>query len=487
MSLARDTDRSRDGADGADQQRPQPRVPQSGGDVFSVFAHRALLSVGWIALVVGGLLVALMATGGLSPWAALFAGPLVLMVVFWSDVFNNDEIEPSSHSSRFGPSGQAEVPAATVGAPETVATATEPTWRAIIDSNPDPVMLIDRDGYVVHFNPPLADLFDKVRPGIRLTNLTRSPALLTALDEIAPDDRQRIVQIEDRIPVLRKLSAIITPVHSDDDLGLKLVVIRDLTAEQQHAQLRSDFISHASHELRTPLASLKSMVETLQGPARDDESGRERFLAMMQQQASRMSRLIDDLLVLSRAEMRVHIPPTDRVNLADLIHACAEQLAPLAEGRGNTIEVEGLEEAVLVRGDRDDLFQIFQNLLQNAIKYGAEDDVVRVVARTTLRGGRRPAIEISVIDRGEGIAPEHLPRISERFYRVNTMASREKGGTGLGLAIVKYLVNRHKGQLDVKSQLGAGSTFQVTLDTLVSAQSNSSAGGIRDSSSVSVN
>jgi two-component system phosphate regulon sensor histidine kinase PhoR len=445
----------------------QASVPGAGGDVFGVLRHRVGVTVLRVAVVTGAICLGLVAFANLSPWAALIAWPLGLLGVFWRVIFNDQEIEPLPEyplaDTRAPLAAQAPLAAMAPAFPEPPQPP-EPTWRAIIDSTTDPVMLIDRDGYVIHFNPPLADLFDKVRPGIPLTNLTRSPALLQALATLTPDERQRIVQIEDRIPVLRKLSAIVTPVSMEDDSGLKLVVLRDLTAEQQHAQQRSDFIAHASHELRTPLASLKSMVETLQGPARDDVSGRERFLAMMEAQASRMSRLIDDLLVLSRAEMRVHVPPTDRVDLAELIKSCAEQLRPLADGRGNEIIVEGFDAPIVVRGDRDDLFQIFQNLLQNAIKYGREDDEVRVTARRVVKPGRRDAVEIRVVDRGEGIAPEHLPRISERFYRVSATASRAKGGTGLGLAIVKYLLNRHKGRLDVESEVGKGSTFQVTLD-----------------------
>lgn len=345
--------------------------------------------------------------------------------------------------------------------------AAEPGWRSIVDGLPDPAVLIDQDGLVAHYNPLLADLFPRVRIGAPLTHLTRNPELLAALEKPQSDPTARVIHLEDRVPVHRSLSAFVSTIPDETSGGRprSLVVFRDLTDQQKHAQLRADFISHASHELRTPLASLKSMVETLQGPARDDVAAREKFLAMMQAQASRMTRLIDDLLSLSRAEMRVHVAPTGRVELNELVQWVGEAMGPMAQSHEADVVIRTLDEPAWVRGERDDLVQVFQNLLQNAIKYGRDGGRIEIALDRIAPVGNRPArISVSVSDDGPGIPPEHLPRITERFYRVSAATSREKGGTGLGLAIVKHIVNRHRGELKVASEVGKGTTFTVVLD-----------------------
>jgi len=355
----------------------------------------------------------------------------------------------------------------------------DPSWRTMIDALPDPALVLDAEGYIAHFNPRVADLFERVRIGQPLSGLTRSPALLTAIETMSENDRTQIVQLEDRVPVLRRWSAVVSILSAEasepgDAGGVMvprfLVLLRDLTDQQRHAQLRADFIAHASHELRTPLASLKSMVETLQGPARDDRAACDRFLAMMQTQATRMTRLIDDLLTLSRAEMRVHVAPTGSVDLNEVVEHVAEALGPMAQTIESDLRVERPDEPALVRGDRDDLVQVFQNLTQNALKYGREGGNVAILVERSQNKAGATQYRVSVTDDGQGIAPEHLPRLTERFYRTNPTTSREKGGTGLGLAIVKYLVNRHRGRLNITSRLGEGSCFCVTLDSAQPAQ-----------------
>jgi two-component system phosphate regulon sensor histidine kinase PhoR len=228
--------------------------------------------------------------------------------------------------------------------------------------------------------------------------------------------------------------------------------------------MRADFVANASHELRTPLASLKGFVETLQGPAKDDPAARERFLMVMSEQAERMTRLIDDLLSLSRVEMREHLPLGAIVELNDVMASVIQSLQPLAVAAGVAIELAGSAEPAEVRGDRDELVQVFQNLIHNAIKYGRQGGRVDIaVARRSPGQGRPAEIVATVADDGPGIAPQHLPRLTERFYRVSVAASREKGGTGLGLAIVKHILNRHRGELTIASQIGQGSTFCVIL------------------------
>ncbi len=244
----------------------------------------------------------------------------------------------------------------------------------------------------------------------------------------------------------------------DREFGVMLF-FRDLTSARRLEAMRVDFVANASHELRTPLASLLGFIETLQGPARNDPPARERFLDIMRGQAQRMTRLIDDLLSLSRIEMRAHLAPEAVVDLRSIVAQMVDTLSALARERGVDIKVELPGEALLVRGDRDELLRVVENLVENAVKYGESGGRVDVALARTAGN----LVEFSVRDYGPGIAAEHLPRLTERFYRVDVAQSREKGGTGLGLAIVKHIVNRHRGHLTIDSKPGEGASFKVML------------------------
>ena len=218
--------------------------------------------------------------------------------------------------------------------------------------------------------------------------------------------------------------------------------------------MRADFVANASHELRTPLASLSGFIETLQGPARDDAAARERFLGIMQAQATRMARLIDDLLSLSRIELNAHLRPDKQVDLVAIIRQVADGLQTLARDRGVEVKLAAPSGPLVVLGDRDELLRVFENLLENALKYGASDKGSKSRSpRAPPRSGAREA-RVAVRDHGPGIAPEHLPRLTERFYRVDVSESRAQGGTGLGLALVKHILNRHGGRLTIESGSG---------------------------------
>jgi two-component system phosphate regulon sensor histidine kinase PhoR len=235
-----------------------------------------------------------------------------------------------------------------------------------------------------------------------------------------------------------------------------LLFFRDLTEARRLEQMRVDFIANVSHELRTPLASLVGFIETLQGHAREDPASRERFLDIMRGQAWRMTRLIDDLLSLSRIELREHVAPGGVADLAGIASQMIETLRPMARERGVSITLDSDGQPATVQGDSDELLRVVENLVENAVKYGESGKRVEVALARRAR-----EIELSVRDYGPGIAHEHLPRLTERFYRVNVADSREKGGTGLGLAIVKHIVSRHRGRLHIESELGAGATFRV--------------------------
>jgi len=244
--------------------------------------------------------------------------------------------------------------------------------------------------------------------------------------------------------------------------GLVALFFRDLTTERRIETMRVDFVANVSHELRTPLASLLGFIETLQGAARADAAARERFLEIMRVQANRMKRLIDDLLQLSRVEMKAHVPPSSAIDLVAVVRHMTEVMAPLARERGVVFRV-ATPEAAEVLGDRDELLRLVENLLENGVRYGGSGGAVEVeVARIETEGGAG-RVELAVRDFGPGVAPEHIPRLTERFYRVDAAESRTQGGTGLGLAIVKHIVGRHRGRLTIDSELGAGATFRVAL------------------------
>jgi two-component system phosphate regulon sensor histidine kinase PhoR len=258
-----------------------------------------------------------------------------------------------------------------------------------------------------------------------------------------------------RVPIERHFQAYV----SRSALApLTFVLLHDLTAIKRTEQMRADFVANASHELRTPLAAVSGFIDTLRGHARDDEKAREQFLGIMSVEAQRMRRLIEDLLSLTRIELNEHVPPSAQVDLEAVIRSAAAALAPLARTENITVEISVEPGLPPIVGDRDELTQLFQNLMHNAIKYGRSNGHVWVTL--TAKDGM---VRISVRDDGEGIPREAIPRLTERFYRVDVKRSREKGGTGLGLAIVKHIVNRHNGRLQIESEAGVGSTFTVVF------------------------
>jgi two-component system phosphate regulon sensor histidine kinase PhoR len=275
------------------------------------------------------------------------------------------------------------------------------------------------------------------------------------------------VEFFERVPLDRWFEAFVTPVRlaniADARADILLMTFNDLTPLRRVEEMRADFIANASHELRTPLAALLGFIETLQGTAKDDPIAREKFLAIMQGQATRMARLIDDLLSLSRIELNAHLQPNTPLDLAPIVRQVADGLQTLARDRDVAIKVATPPDAMIVLGDRDELIRALENLVENALKYGAAGKRIDItLARGQTRGGT-PEVRLAVRDYGPGIAPEHLPRLTERFYRVDVADSRAQGGTGLGLALVKHVLNRHGGRLAIESTAGAGATFIMHL------------------------
>jgi two-component system phosphate regulon sensor histidine kinase PhoR len=348
-------------------------------------------------------------------------------------------------------------------------THAESTWRRLLDVLGEAALAVDRDASVVHANPAARSLFPRLADGQPLAFAVRDPGLLEAVDDACRNATPRTVEVMVRVPFERLLTVDVAAMEPEDGSGSEphpsgqpvvLLVLRDRSSQYRLIQMRADFIANASHELRTPLAALRGFIDTLLGPARDDEAARARFLPMMASQALRMSRLIDDLLLLSRIEERAHLPPRGNVDLGATISETIELLRPQAVAREATIHWRPPTSRIEVTGDRDELLQVIQNLVQNAIKYGRIGGSVQVTLEQ-LSDGR---VELTVADDGPGISAEHLPRLTERFYRVSAAHSREIGGTGLGLAIVKHIVNRHGGDLSISSTVGKGATFRVRLN-----------------------
>jgi two-component system phosphate regulon sensor histidine kinase PhoR len=337
----------------------------------------------------------------------------------------------------------------------------DPRLDALVRAYPEPALLLDRAGVVLAANSAAETMLGPARIGSPVSLTLRVPEVIEAVRETGISGAPRLVSFNLRVPVERSFDAHIIPVRFDSSAAapdLVLLVFRDLTQAMRVDQMRADFVANASHELRTPLASVTGFIDTLRGPARDDPAMREKFLNIMSEQARRMSRLIDDLLSLSRVEMNVHLLPETTVDLAPLAAHVRDSLSPLAREREVEIVLDAPSSGIKVRGERDDLIRLIENLVENALKYGASGKRVEI----SLRKENSDAL-LSVRDFGPGIAPEHLPRLTERFYRVNVAQSREQGGTGLGLAIVKHIVARHRARLSIESEPGQGARFSVRI------------------------
>src|SRR5262252_2335429 len=339
--------------------------------------------------------------------------------------------------------------------------------EAVVSDLPHPTIVLTPESIVVAFNESTQEVTPGILRGEPISLALRVPNVLEAIRAVAASHEMRRIEFPQRVPTDRWWEATIAPLvlpgGAAADRHLILLALRDLTPLRRVEEIRADFVANASHELRTPLASLSGFIETLQGPARNDPASRDRFLAIMKEQATRMARLIDDLLSLSRIEQKVHIQPDTTADLVMIVHEVADGLSPLAQERDVEIKITDRARSLDVLGDRDELIRVFENLIENALKYGASGKRIDItMAREPATGQARDAI-VSVRDYGPGIAPEHLPRLTERFYRVDIGESRAQGGTGLGLALVKHILNRHRGRLMIESTPGSGANFSVRL------------------------
>lgn len=338
--------------------------------------------------------------------------------------------------------------------------------QTVVDALPQPMVVIGDDERIHHINDAARTLVGAGAAGRHFITALRQPALLDTVEATLRDREARQTNFLARedgqdVTYAVRCAAI--------DMGVRrgvMLYFEDVTHLETASQMRRDFVANVSHELKTPLTALLGFIETiLHGPAREDAAARDRFLKIMESEAARMNRLVGDLLSLNRVEATERMRPTGRVDLRGLVQSVLHRLTGMAEESGLAIETDLPETQVPVPGDEDQLRQVLTNLVENAIKYGADGARIAV---TLTRPSYHPrlrcdAVELSVRDFGAGFDPVHIPRLTERFYRVDSHRSRALGGTGLGLAIVKHIVGRHRGRLQIETAPGQGATFRVLL------------------------
>ena len=340
--------------------------------------------------------------------------------------------------------------------------------EAVLAGVPLPLLVIGPAARITTANAAALELFGHDPSGMDAVTLLRQAAVLTAMDAALQDGREadaRFVFTGLSGEVVYRFRAV--PLREDGLITGAVLSFEDRSLAEDSEKIRRDFVANVSHELRTPLTALTGFIETLRTTARDDPKARERFLGIMETEAHRMNRMVSDLLSLSRVQADQHVRPRGNVNVAGVLRSVIATLEGKLKDTRMEVETQGLEGKAMVLGDRDQLTQLFLNLIENAIKYGGPDKSISVALSHIDRDRalRRPAYRIDIRDEGEGIDPLHLPRLTERFYRVDDHRSREMGGTGLGLAIVKHIVNRHRGRLKITSEQGVGSCFSVIFST----------------------
>ena len=335
---------------------------------------------------------------------------------------------------------------------------------SIVNALPYPALLLNAKSQIVSANDAAVALFEQPLKDIYLVRVLRHPEVLAMVSAAIKDNAMDTRRIGLTFQTPRTYDVTLAP--AGDRLGgLYLMTMADMSAEISAELSRSTFVANVSHELRSPLTSLIGMVETLRGPARDDRKAQDRFLALMDEETQRMSRIVMDLLSLSKFEAQEHIVPDDSVNIEDVIIRTATALESSDPDYPGRIQIEREGDIPAIRGDADLLIEVFQNLLENALRYSPPKSKVDVTIsrRQSARPGAQAGVQICVQDYGDGIEDAHIPRLTERFYRVDKGRSRQMGGTGLGLAIVKHIINRHRGRMVIDSEVGKGTRVTVYL------------------------
>ncbi|CUJ95282.1 Alkaline phosphatase synthesis sensor protein PhoR [Ruegeria denitrificans] len=337
-----------------------------------------------------------------------------------------------------------------------------------VSAIPMPALMVDQTERIIAANDDAKTLLTQNIVGRHFATILRQPGVIDAIEQCLhskgpakarhlSNDGAQDTTLEVECRYMNGVGAV--------SGGAMLAIFQDVTHVEQASQMRRDFVANVSHELRTPLTALMGFIETLRGPAREDAVARDRFLGIMADEANRMNRLVGDLLSLNRVESEERVRPKDQLELTGLLQSTMNSLRPLAESAKVEVTMNAPEGPVSLIGDSDQLRQVFTNLIENAIKYGGSGGRVDIRVESSERDSvmRGPAVRVLISDTGPGIDAQHLPRLTERFYRADSHRSRQLGGTGLGLAIVKHIINRHRGRLRVESEVGKGSTFIVIL------------------------
>ncbi|MGI9388875.1 MAG: ATP-binding protein [Boseongicola sp.] len=335
--------------------------------------------------------------------------------------------------------------------------------KDLLEASPFPAIVVSPDERIEALNAAAAHLLGSGSVGRHYIAIIRQPALLDAIEtSLRSGERKSARYLSTEAQKDMTWNAHVAPIA---DMGSVLVTFEDKTATEEANEMRRNFVANVSHELRTPLTALLGFIETLKGAARDDPDARKRFLGIMEREASRMNRLVRDLLSLNRVESEERVRPNEKVDLAAQVQSVANTLSPLADENEVALMIKNTSSPAFVSGDADQLAQVITNLTENAIKYSGAGKEVAISIDTTEHHDviRGPAVILRIADTGDGIDPIHIPRLTERFYRIDSHRSRELGGTGLGLAIVKHIVGRHRGRLRIESELGQGSKFSVIL------------------------
>lgn len=332
----------------------------------------------------------------------------------------------------------------------------------LLQAFPIAAIIIGQDDFVVHANELALGLLGRSIVDKHYVSVLRHPDVAEAIDHVLRQGGKRQARW---FTTLASVDAVFNVSVHRINTAHALVTFEDATDFENTRQMRRDFVSNVSHELKTPLTSMLGFLETLQTIGQKDTVAQQRFLGIMTNEAHRMNRLVNDLLSLNRVENDERFQPTQKVDLVQIIRETLETLAPVAKKTDNTIVFDPNYAPAYLLGDRDQLCQVITNLVENALKYGGPaKDVCLVLSQKQYQPVlRQDGIVLDVIDEGRGIDPQFIPRLTERFYRVDDHRSRDVGGTGLGLSIVKHIVNRHRGRLTIKSTLGQGSTFSVCL------------------------
>jgi two-component system phosphate regulon sensor histidine kinase PhoR len=404
-----------------------------------------LLDVGWPLAILAACLLGAWWLAGLAAYAALAIFAVVALTA---------ALEPRRDSATL----------VTVAGEERSRRLEGVSAVHLASAVPDPMIIFDGEGAAVHANEAAVAALGPIARGIPLQRRLRAPEMQQLIEDLLSGRlASTVVDYTERVPIERVFRVVATRIEGEG--ALFVLVFRDQSETRRIDRMRADFIANASHELRTPLASIAGFVETLRGPARNDAAARDNFLKIMQEQTARMARLIDDLLSLSRLEMKPFLSPGAEVDLCQTIDSVIDSLGPLASEAGVEVLKEFPAAPAIVAGSRDELFQVFENLLENACKYGQPGGKV-IVSIVPAGLSAEGDVTVTFRDFGPGIAPEHIPRITERFYRADVQASRGRKGTGLGLAIVKHILTRHNARLTIKSEVGKGAAFTTHFPVL---------------------